>query len=200
MRTRVLLFVILALIAAGCSSELTSAEPVAATPPAAVDEAEVAPASSTVPRTNSEAPSPERLPFAERNPLCTDIDVAIDAALVGDQQQLAAIADSNRLVGRHLPEDLQGPNGSALPLGNPFGFIDSWTRLDAHTSETCGLPFFTALMGTMEACLEVPAGVESPFDTGPCLDPREHPEALLSTDEVLDLLEIIRSGSGSEFI
>ena len=87
-----------------------------------------------------------------------------------------------------------------MPLGNDFGFIDLWTRLDAHTTETCGLPFFTALMGTMAACLEVPPGVESPFDAGPCADPRENPEALLSPEEILGLLETIRSSGGSDTI
>lgn len=193
------------LLASACSSEEQRAEPLRdlggdiaqADSIASIPEAATATTTTSEPELESEPEAetevPAALPLADEDPLCVDIDVAIDAALASDEEQLAAVGDSNRLVGRHLPEDLQGPGGTALPLVDGFEFIDLWTRLDAHTTETCGLPFFTALMGTMMSCLELPEGVEIPYDSGPCEDPRANPEALLSTDEVLELLSALGS-------
>lgn len=206
----------LMLLASACSSEEQRAEPlrdlggdiaqadsIASIPETASPEAATATTTTSEPELESEPEAetevPAALPLADENPLCVDIDVAIDAALASDEEQLAAVGDSNRLVGRHLPEDLQGPRGTALPLVDGLGFIDLWTRLDAHTTETCGLPFFTALMGTMMSCLELPEGAEIPYDSGPCEDPRVNPEALLSTDEVLELLSALGSTVETSF-
>ena len=132
---------------------------------------------------------PDSLPLVDTDPLCTDIDTVIDALLVGDEAVLAAMEGSDPLVGRHLPTDLQGPDGSALPLVAGPEFLVLWDRLDAFTTETCGLPFLATFMGTSAACLDDFADIG--FDAGQCIDPRVSPESVLSGSEVLELLQTL---------
>lgn len=98
----------------------------------------------------------------------------------------------NSLVSQYLPADLRGPGGSALPLADGPELFPLWDRQDAYTTEHCGFPFFPTILSTQLACTTFPSDTpEFPVDLGPCLDPREHPEAIPDRAKMIEILRAL---------